>query len=198
MTVAGADRLQQHRQVDPGHDFLLPFNQQLGTDARFINCDVYSLPEHLDDTFDIVFTSYGTIGWLPDIRKWAAVVSRFLRPGGKFVFAEFHPVVWMLDEGFQEIQYRYFNSEAIVEQSEGTYTDREASINATDVSWNHGLAEVIQALLNEDLRLIQFEEFDYSPYDCFDNLEQVGERRWRIQHLGDKLPMMYTLLMEKY
>lgn len=172
-------------------------NTKLGLDARFINCDLFSLPEHLDETFDIVFTSYGTIGWLPDINQWASIVNRFLKPGGQFVFAEFHPAVWMFDDDFQKISYRYFHSEPIIEEMTGTYTDREADIKGTEVSWNHGLAEVIQSLLNQGLTLRDFQEYDYSPYDCFGHTTQVGERQWRIKHLDDKIPMMYTLLMEK-
>ncbi|MCC7297291.1 MAG: class I SAM-dependent methyltransferase, partial [Bacteroidia bacterium] len=56
--------------------------------ARFICADIYNLPAHLNEHFDIVFTSYGTIGWLPDLEKWAKIVSHFLKPGGSFVFAE--------------------------------------------------------------------------------------------------------------
>ena len=61
-------------------------NEQTKTDAVFICCDIYDLPQHLDETFDIIFTSYGTIGWLPDLNKWAQIVSRFLKTGGKFIF----------------------------------------------------------------------------------------------------------------
>lgn len=172
-------------------------NDKMGLDGTFICCDVFSLPEHLDKSFDIVFTSYGTIGWLPDINKWAGIVSQYLKPGGKFVFAEFHPTLWMMDDDFTTITYRYFNSEPIVEDSNGTYTDREADIQGKEISWNHGLAEVIQSLLTQDLNLLHFQEYDYSPYDCFRHTVQVGERQWRIKHLDDKLPMMYTLLMEK-
>ncbi len=83
--------------------------QKINQSARFICCDVYSLPEHLDEEFDLVYTSYGTIGWLPDLNKWAQIIHRFLKPGGKFVFVEFHPVVWMFDDNFKEIKYNYFN-----------------------------------------------------------------------------------------
>ena len=72
-------------------------NTELGLDARFVCCNVYDLPEHLDGSFDIVFTSYGTIGWLPDLDKWAAVVARYLTPGGVFYIADFHPVLWKMD-----------------------------------------------------------------------------------------------------
>ncbi|MFK7786603.1 MAG: class I SAM-dependent methyltransferase, partial [Crocinitomicaceae bacterium] len=71
-----------------------------GQSTKFVCCDVYDLPNHLTEKFDIVFTSYGTIGWLPDLDKWANVVQHFLRPGGEFIFAEFHPVVWMFDDDF--------------------------------------------------------------------------------------------------
>src|SRR5690606_20725019 len=76
--------------------------QELNADARFICCDIYDLPKHLNEQFDIVFTSYGTIGWLPDLDKWASVIHHFLKPGGQFIFAEFHPVVWMFDNDFKE------------------------------------------------------------------------------------------------
>ncbi|MBO0160449.1 class I SAM-dependent methyltransferase, partial [Vibrio parahaemolyticus] len=77
--------------------------------------DIYDLPNHLDEQFDLAFTSYGTIGWLPNLDKWAQVISKFLKPNGQFVFAEFPPMVWMFDDDFNKIGYRYFNSWAIVE-----------------------------------------------------------------------------------
>src|SRR5690606_12920458 len=100
----------------------------VNSSAKFICCDIYDLPNHLDEKFDIVFTSYGTIGWLPDLHRWAKIVSQFLKPNGQFVFVEFHPVVWMFDDDFGKISYRYFNSGAIIETEIGTYADKEADI----------------------------------------------------------------------
>lgn len=167
-----------------------------GTNTKFICCNVYDLPNHLSEQFDIVFTSYGTIGWLPDINKWAALVNQYLKPGGQFVFAEFHPALWMMDEDFKAIKYRYFNSDAIVDE-EGTYTDGAESITTKNVSWNHGMAEVISALLKQGLTLKDIQEFDYSPYDCFAHTVEVEKGKFRIKHLDDKLPMVYSLLMKK-
>lgn len=90
-------------------------NEQLGLDAEFICCDIYDLPSHLNDEFDIVFTSYGTIIWLPDLDKWASVVHRFLRPKGQFIFVDFHPIVEMCNADFTEVQYGYFNEQAFEE-----------------------------------------------------------------------------------
>ncbi|RYD96911.1 MAG: class I SAM-dependent methyltransferase [Sphingobacteriales bacterium] len=165
--------------------------------ATFICCDLYELPQHLSEPFDIVFTSYGTIGWLPDLDKWAAIVNRFLKPEGKFIFVEFHPVIWMLDEDFQQIKYRYFKDEPIVETTVGTYADREAPIEHQSVSWNFSLSEMMTALLKQDLNIRHFEELDYSPYPCFKEVEEVEPGKFRIRHLGNKIPMLFSLVATK-
>ena len=102
------------------------YSKQLNLDATFICCDVYDTPNYLHKKFDVVFTSYGTIGWLPDIDKWASIVSHFLKPGGIFVFVEFHPFIWMYDNDFKNVQYHYFKSEPIIEEEMGTYADKNA------------------------------------------------------------------------
>lgn len=167
--------------------------QQLGLEnkARFVCCDLYSAPEYLNSTFDTVFTSYGTIGWLPDLDKWAAVIHHFLKPGGHFVMADFHPTLWMLDDNMKEITYAYFNTETIVEETEGTYTDRGSNIQHASYSWNHPLSEIVTALTAQGLQLQVFQEFDYSPYNCFRNtIEKNG--RFYINGLEGKLPMVYA------
>ncbi len=121
--------------------------QKTNLDAKFINCDLYDLPNHLNDEFDIVYTTYGTIGWLPDLNKWGQIVSRFLKPGGRLIFVEFHPVVWMFDNEFSKVDYNYFNSGPIVETETGTYANRDADLTLEYVMWNHGLGEVITSLL---------------------------------------------------
>jgi 2-polyprenyl-3-methyl-5-hydroxy-6-metoxy-1,4-benzoquinol methylase len=86
------------------------FAEETQADVRFICCDIYDLPQHLNETFDIVFTSYGAIGWLPDLNRWASIVSHFLKSQGSFIFVEFHPVVWMFDDDFTEVRYAYMNN----------------------------------------------------------------------------------------
>ncbi len=166
-------------------------------DCEFIECDVYGLPKVLDEKFDIVFTSYGTIGWLPDLDKWAEVVSGFLKPGGKFVFVEFHPVVWMFDDDFDEVGYNYFNTGPIIQNEEGSYTDRDAPITQQYVMWNHGLSEVVNSLIGSGLQIASLDEFDYSPYNCFQHTVEIGPKKFRIEHLEDKIPMVYAIVANK-
>jgi SAM-dependent methyltransferase len=167
--------------------------KQTGADVSFVCCDIYELEQHLQEQFDVVFTTYGTIGWLPDLDKWAKIVSRFLKPGGNFVFAEFHPVVWMFDNDFQKVAYDYFNSGPIVETEGGTYADREADIRLTSVSWNHSISEVLNSLLTHGLQIELFNEYNYSPYNCFQNTIESEPGKFRIAHLDHKIPMVYAL-----
>lgn len=170
---------------------------EMQLDARFICCDVYDLLQQTVELYDIVFTSYGTIGWLPDLKKWAQVIAKSLKPGGKFVMAEFHPVVWMFDNQFKEVGYHYFNTGEIVETEQGTYADRNAPIEQEYVCWNHSLGEVLQSLMDAGLTLQHFGELDYSPYNCFEGAEEYEPGKFRIQHLGNKIPMVFTIVAEK-
>ncbi len=171
--------------------------KQTSSPAQFICSDVYDLPNQLSGQFDIVFTSFGVIGWLPDLNRWASVIAHFLKSGGKFVFAEFHPVVWMFDDNFTKVQYSYFNEEEIIELTSGTYADRNAPIQNESISWNHSLGEVLSSLINQGLDITSFEEFDYSPYNCFADMIQVEERRYSIQSMGNKIPLVYALTATK-
>jgi ubiquinone/menaquinone biosynthesis C-methylase UbiE len=166
-------------------------------DAEFICCNIYDLPQHLNQQFDIVYTSYGTIGWLPDMDKWAKIVSQFLKPKGKFVFVEFHPFIWMYDNDFKEIKYSYFNVEPIIEIEEGTYADKSAEIKQTSVGWNHDLSEVINSLIKNGLTINSFNEYDYSPYNCFNETIEIEPNKYRIKHLSNKIPMVYSLTATK-
>ena len=171
--------------------------KELNVDTEFICCNIYDLPLHLNKTFDIVFTSYGTIGWLPDLNAWANIVSQFLKQKGQFIFVEFHPVVWMFDDNFETIGYNYFNEKPIVETEQGTYADRQADLTLKHITWNHPLSDVFRSLLQKDLTIKSFEEFDYSPYNCFNKTIEVTQGKYRIEHLGNKIPMVYALLAQK-
>ena len=168
-----------------------------GLKATFVEGDVYAAPTLIEGKFDTIFVSYGTIGWLPDIKRWAKVIAHFLAPGGRFVFVEFHPALWMLDENFEAIKWRYFNGDPVVEE-EGTYTDVAEEKPQAMITWNHGLGEVIGALLEEQLTLKHVAEYDYSPYAIFGDkgVERVpGEHV--IKGYENLLPLVYSLVMER-
>ncbi len=162
-------------------------------DATFICCDIYDLPLHLNQQFDIVYTSFGVIGWLPDLDKWANIINRFLKPSGQLIFIEFHPVVWMFDDDFTKVSYPYFKADPIVEDIQGTYAALEAPVKLKSITWNHGLGEVLNALIQNGITIHSLREYDYSPYDCFNHTEAVKLNQYRIKHLSSHIPMVYSV-----
>lgn len=173
------------------------FAKKLNIDATFVCCDLYDAPNHIAEKFDVVFTSYGTIGWLPDLKKWAEVVSHFLKPGGVFVMADFHPVVWMYDNDFKTVFYSYFNVAPIYETETGTYADRDAVIETHTISWNHSISELLNALIQSGIEIQTFNEYDYSPYNCFNETEEFEKGKFRIKAFENKIPMVYAILGNK-
>ena len=161
--------------------------------TEFICSDIYELKNKLDKKFDIVYTSYGVIGWLPDLEKWAAIISHYLKPGGKFVMVEFHQVLWMYDDNFDFFKYDYFNLREIRETLEGTYADRKAPIKNEYVMWNHSLSEVINNLIKSGLEIKTFEEYDYSLYDCFNKSYEYETGRFRVKGFNMSMPMMFSV-----
>lgn len=166
---------------------------ECGLDARFLRADVLQLTESIREEFDIVYSSYGAIPWLDDLSRWAGVIRESLCVGGEFIFAEFHPVMWMYDNALDRIEYSYFNRKVIREVLEGTYGDKNSREQFETLSWNHDLGEVLQSLINAGLQITNFREFDYSPYDCFNNTVEVAPCRFQIRGLEGKLPMMYAM-----
>jgi SAM-dependent methyltransferase len=187
-------------------------NDELKLDAKFICCNVYDLlldnrhsskilPVGEDlggaGAFDIVFTSYGTVGWLPDLDPWAKVIAERLKPGGFFYMAEFHPVVWMFDDDFTHIKYHYDNKELIVIEDQPTYTGDKNEITGKEYSWNHSISEVLNALINAGLKLEFFNEHTFSPYANFKNSVETETGKWHIKGMEGKIPMVYSLRARK-
>ncbi len=157
---------------DEGIALAKELNAELKLDANFICCNVLDTSKHIDDTFDIVFTSYGVIGWLPDLKPWGTMIAERLKQGGTFYMVEFHPIVWMFDytEGKPVMKYGYMQDEVIYEEYQGTYADNDSKMISKEYGWNHGLSEVINALTEAGLQIEYLNEYHESPYDVLPNL----------------------------
>jgi hypothetical protein len=103
----------------------------------------------------------------------------------------------MFDDNFDKIGYNYFNSGAIIETLSGTYADKEAAINQEYVMWNHSISEILNSLIKNNLEINSFDEFDYSPYNCFNNTVEFEPKKYRIKQLENKIPMLFALVGTK-
>lgn len=162
--------------------------RELDLEARFLQANVLEL--ELDERFDIVFTSYGVLGWLPDLERWADVVAGALKPGGRLCVVEFHPVLFMFDFESGRLSYQYFH-QGYTETHVGTYA-ADDGVARTEHFWSHSLADIIDPLTRRGLVLTRFQEVDYSPYGCFPNMIEDEPGRWRYQ-APVRLPHLFAL-----
>jgi SAM-dependent methyltransferase len=146
---------------------------ELEIPVAFVCCNVLETSQHVNEQFDIVFTSYGSIGWLPDLKPWTQIIAQRLQPGGVFYMVEFHPILWMFDYSEEKptLKYHYSQNEAIYDEYPGTYADPNSKMISKEYGWNHSLSEVIQSLLEAGLTLELFAEHEGSPYDVFPDME---------------------------
>lgn len=182
---------------DEGIKLAKQLNEELHLDARFVCCNVLDTSRHVKETFDIVFTSYGTIGWLPDLKPWAQMISDRLMVGGSFYIVEFHPILWMFDytDGKAEMKYHYSQDEVIYDEYEGTYANQDSKITSKEYGWNHGLSEVVNALIEAGLRIDYLNEYDESPYDVFPDLIKLDSGMYKMK---DQLfPMIFEIKATK-
>ncbi len=177
--------------------------RELDIDARFLVSDVYALPDNLEGLFDIVFTSYGALPWLPDMTRWAQIAAHFVRPGGTFYVAEFHPfsMIFDNDPNVADFQVRspYFaQTEPLRYEGCGDYTDRDAKLkNDVTYEWRHPPSEVISAIIDAGLRIEFFHEFSESGYKILPFMEHIGDGMYRLTKGADSVPLVYSLKATK-
>lgn len=175
-------------------------------DARFIESNVYQLPMRLGDEFDIVYTSRGVLGWLPDIRAWARVVARFVRPGGRFYISEIHPVLQVFEnEGVSPrelvLRFPYWeHGDPLTFDVRGSYADRLADLGGEykEHGWDHGLGEIVSALIEAGLRIDRLEEQPFLEWASDFLVEsEPGSGQWVLPEGPGELPLMFSILATK-
>ena len=172
-----------------------------GADAAFVEADAYDAANVLGrGAFDLVFTGIGALCWLPNVRRWAGVVADLLRPGGRLFIREGHPMLWALDDtrkdGLLAVEFAYFErEEPLVWEEGGTYVQTDVTFeHNVSYSWNHGLGEIVTALLDVGMELTGLTEHDSVPWEAMPGkMEQIGGGEWRLADRPWRVPHSYTL-----
>jgi SAM-dependent methyltransferase len=177
-----------------------------GTSAEidFHVADVYDAVEVLGSgRYDLVFTGIGALGWLPDIRRWGRLVGELLRPGGRLFLREGHPVLWSLadprPDGVVAIEYSYFEQvEPMIWDEDGTYVTSDVTfVHTVSHEWNHGLGEIVTALLEAGLVITGLVEHDSVPWNARPGEMDQVNGEWRMRHRPERFPCTYTLQARK-
>ncbi|WP_286690105.1 MULTISPECIES: class I SAM-dependent methyltransferase [unclassified Aeromicrobium] len=142
----------------------------VGAEITYVESDVHAAPDVLGrGAFDVVYTGIGAVCWLPSIDRWAATVAALLRPGGRLVFRDCHPMLGTLEvvDGRIEMVYPYAEHVRPL-----VFTDTASYVDPDDHSlpglpsheWSHGLAEILTALLAHGMTLETVLEHDSVPW----------------------------------
>ncbi|KPA87720.1 class I SAM-dependent methyltransferase [Pseudomonas asplenii] len=172
-----------------------------GAELEFVEADVHAAAEVLPrESFDLVYTGIGALCWLPRIQPWARTVAALLKPGGRLFIREGHPMLWSLNEAHQEglrVEYPYFEHEQpLVFSSDQTYVASDSPLTATVThTWNHGLGEIVGALLEEGMTITGLVEHQSVPWDALPGqmVHSAQDDEWRLKQAPDRLPLSYTL-----
>jgi SAM-dependent methyltransferase len=188
----------------PALDAAAELAADCGASIDFVESDVYDAVDALGaERFDLVYTGIGALCWLPDVRRWAEVVAGLLRPGGRLFIREGHPVLWSLcdprPDGLLVVEFPYFETEGVPFTEEETYIDHDEPVGSPDIiHFNHGLAEILTAVMDAGLHLISIEEHDTVPWNPLgDAMEDVGGNEYRLKEDPARLPCTYTLRAAK-
>ena len=169
--------------------------ERIGADADFILSDVYdSVRAVAGRQFDVVYTGLGAINWLPDIERWAGVMSDLLAPDGRFYLAEFHPITEVFGDEELTVERSYFERGPVLYDEPGTYADlTAATTHNRSVDWIHGVGDVVSALSRAGLTVEFLHEHDYTLFPRWPFLQVAENGIYRMPRDRAKLPLMYSL-----
>ena len=180
---------------------------ELGLSTRFVEANVYDLPQLLGEQFDIVYTAMGVLCWLPDLDAWAKVAARFVKPGGFFYLFEGHPLLNVFEfaagpappsVGDLRVTYPYFHDpEGIFFKGGGRSYAGDKPIASGAHEWAHGIAEIMAAVYNAGLTLEFLHEFPVNRYQAFPGMEKGADGWWRYPDGQDRLPQTFSLRARK-
>ncbi|MCH7229803.1 class I SAM-dependent methyltransferase [Glycomyces sp. L485] len=169
----------------------------LGPDrAEFVVADVYEAASAVpDEDYDIVYTGIGALDWLPDIRRWAETAAQLVAPGGFLYVSEFHPFTHVLGwAGGTVVENDYFNRDAQIGDSPGTYTDFEApTVNNRSFEREHTLGDIVTAIAAAGLRIDFLHEFDMTLFQRYQELVRHDDGYFRAKEGQPRLPLMFSL-----
>ncbi|MEQ1524294.1 MAG: class I SAM-dependent methyltransferase, partial [Aestuariivirga sp.] len=178
--------------------------EQTGLDASFVEGNVYDARELITGHFDMVYVTWGAIGWLPDIARWAKVVSSLLKPGGTLYLLEGHPSLMALNEKTPNLEHgfdwRTPQNAPIVEEEATTYTGDTTPVTATTTnSWIHPLSDIINAVIGSGMGIDYLHEHEELAWQFAPiMLAKEGKRRmWVLPEGFPKLPLAFSLKATK-
>jgi 2-polyprenyl-3-methyl-5-hydroxy-6-metoxy-1,4-benzoquinol methylase len=177
-------------------------SDETGLKAEFVQGTVDQAPQVTPGPFDLVFSTWGTICWLPDVRQWARIIATVLAPGGELYFADLHPAFAVMEEGAgQLVPTHDFQTPAerpLQFKNETTYTgDTTMMSHQATREWIHSLGAVLGGLIDAGLTITMFREHEILPWRGLPSLVPASDRMWRLPDGAPRMPLSYSLRARK-
>ena len=172
--------------------------KELGIPAHFVETNIYELPSVLEEQFDIVFTSYGVLCWLPDLPEWARIVAGSLRPGGVFHMVEDHPNATLVVQN-DEADFRLLpgyvpGAGPLYSEGGEDYAEPEIELATSTYEWSHQLGDVVNALSGAGLRIDWLHEHEGMVWRRFKSMARDEDGWWRLPSPFDRIPLTFSLM----
>lgn len=171
-----------------------------GADATFVEGNIYAARQLLLGDFDMVYTTWGTTVWLPDIEAWAHTVASLLKPGGHLYFADNHPMMLCLamQDGrvLLRTDWRTPTDRPLIESGDVSYTG-DSTAELASYEWIHALPDMLNALIAAGLRLDWVNEHASLPWAYFPNMQAGDDRMFRLPADCFQLPLALSLKATK-
>jgi 2-polyprenyl-3-methyl-5-hydroxy-6-metoxy-1,4-benzoquinol methylase len=167
--------------------------KELALGARFLESNLYDVPQKLDEQFDLVVTTYGVLCWLPDLAAWAEVIAQMLKPGGTFTVVDFHPTLSLFDDvdGKLTLARSAFRSGAAARKVERTYTDDLEVPEHHQHTWFHPVGEIITALATAGLHIQRVRELPLDLRQRTPSMTQNEAGFWQLP--GNPIPLLLAI-----
>ena len=179
----------------------MELSRELNIPAKFIVSNVYDIPNKISEKFDIVYTSYGVLCWLPDMKKWAKIINHCLKPGGMFYIIDSHPFGFLIDENQEpfKVGYNYFNYDKPIYWDEGpAYADPTAELkHQASYEWFHTLGDIINALINVNLEIEFLHEFQFCYFKLHPDMKERKDGYWEFKDYKFTVPMIFSIKAHK-
>jgi len=186
---------------DKAISFAKNLSNEIEVNADFICSNICELDKQLKGDFDIVYTSYGVLAWLPDIAEWARIVSHFVKPGGFFYIVEFHPFSHVFaDENVQDLKvhYPYFQGKQPLYFPPGpTYADKNSHLENPSYEWQHTIGDIVTSLIDHGLSIKFLHEFPFSVYEGLPFLVKGDDGLWYLPDGREDIPLLFSLKAHK-
>ena len=168
--------------------------------------DSRDLPLELSCSFDIVYATIGVLCWIDDLDAWMSGVARILRPGGRLVLVDLHPLFQMIDTVAPLVIDFPYNFDGVREYvSSGSYADRDLPVTSVTHQFAHGLAEIIMAAVHQSLTVIAVVEHTSMSFDPRGSMLQLNpDGRYELRmtsgsegHPSEPLPVLFSFIAER-